>query len=210
MSDVEQDRALALAGLLQSACLANQLACTGRAPSAEFGALLGSLFVFDPRTTPEIFAGAAGVRLGLETMDQLLSDGWGSHPVPLRYARQIMILEKKLSQNNDLFHQLQHSIKQESQRSASGETAVAVRCRAIDRIYQQTVSTLDFRIHLRGDPEQLAQSAVVERIRVTLLAGLRSCLLWRQLGGHFLQLLLQRQLHEKVRLWLGQLGAEGR
>ena len=70
MSDVEQDRALALAGLLQSACLADQLAATGRAPSAEFGALLGSLFGFDPRTTPEIFAGAAGVRLGLETVDQ--------------------------------------------------------------------------------------------------------------------------------------------
>ncbi len=207
MSDVERDRTLALAGVLQSAYLADQLACTGHAPAEEFSALLNSLFIFDPQTTPEVFSGAAGVHLGLKTMDRLLTAGLTSQPVVLSYASQLMKLQAKLLQNKELFSQLQYELKQESQRGAHGDAALARRCRAIDTIYQQTVSNLDFRIRLRGNPERLAQLAVVARIRVSLLAGLRCCLLWRQLGGHVVQLLWKRRLHAGVRACLRQLGA---
>ncbi len=205
MSDLWRDRTLALAGLLQSALLANQLACTGHSDSDDFGALLASLFVFDPRRTEEIYNGVAGVRCGLQLMDQMLSEGLAAHAVPLRYARQLMLLEQRLAQQSTLFDELQYGLQQEASRDHSGTAAVAERCRNIDQIYQRTISTLDFRIRLRGDPEQLAQPTVVARIRVALLAGLRSALLWRQLDGHLVQLLFQRRLHREVRSWLSQL-----
>ncbi|MEE3157932.1 MAG: DUF489 family protein, partial [Pseudomonadota bacterium] len=59
--------------------------------------------------------------------------------------------------------------------------------------YQDTISTLRLRIQVHGDMRYLQQPEVANRVRTLLLAGIRSATLWRQLGGHRWQLLLQRR-----------------
>jgi len=54
---------------------------------------------------------------------------------------------------------------------------------ALDGLYQTTVSTFSFRIQVGGDPRHLQNSENAARIRALLLAGIRSALLWRQVGG---------------------------
>ncbi len=57
------------------------------------------------------------------------------------------------------------------------------------RLYQQTISTLSFRIQISGKPQYLKNTAISNTIRAILLAGIRSAVLWQQLGGrrwHFL------------------------
>jgi high frequency lysogenization protein len=44
-----------------------------------------------------------------------------------------------------------------------------------------------------GNPQWLQQPALVERVRTTLLASVRSAVLWRQVGGRQWQLLLHRR-----------------
>jgi high frequency lysogenization protein len=44
-----------------------------------------------------------------------------------------------------------------------------------------------------GNPQQLQQPNVVEKVRANLLAAVRSAVLWRQLGGRQWQMLLYRR-----------------
>jgi len=44
-----------------------------------------------------------------------------------------------------------------------------------------------------GNPQQLQQPAVVEKVRANLLAAVRSAVLWRQVGGRQWQLLVYRR-----------------
>ena len=56
-----------------------------------------------------------------------------------------------------------------------------------------TVSTLQPRVMVNGDPARLADGAIANQIRALLLAGMRSAVLWRQCGGTRLGLLFGRR-----------------
>ena len=60
-------------------------------------------------------------------------------------------------------------------------------------LYATTLSTLKPRVMVTGNPQQLQQPAVVEKVRTNLLAAVRSAVLWRQLGGRQWQMLLYRK-----------------
>ena len=50
-------------------------------------------------------------------------------------------------------------------------------------LYQDTVSTLPFRIQVQGKVEHLQDERIANRIRALLLAGIRFAVLWHQIGG---------------------------
>jgi len=60
-------------------------------------------------------------------------------------------------------------------------------------LYTRTISLLGPRIMVSGEHGHLANPVVAARVRATLLAGIRSAVLWRQLGGRRLQLLFSRR-----------------
>lgn len=60
-------------------------------------------------------------------------------------------------------------------------------------LYSATISTLSPRVLVQGDPNQLAKTAVVARIRCALLAAIRAAMLWRQLGGSWWDITLRRR-----------------
>jgi len=60
-------------------------------------------------------------------------------------------------------------------------------------LYAGTLSTLRPRVMVTGNPQWLQQPALVERVRASLLAAVRSAVLWRQIGGRQWQLLLHRR-----------------
>jgi high frequency lysogenization protein len=49
------------------------------------------------------------------------------------------------------------------------------------------------RIHVAGKREYISQAAILDKIRALLLAGIRSAVLWQQVGGSRWQLLLDRK-----------------
>jgi high frequency lysogenization protein len=65
-------------------------------------------------------------------------------------------------------------------------------CHSVAAIYQDTLSTLSFRIKINGSAQHLQNSKNADVIRALVLAGVRSAHLWRQLGGRRWKLALQR------------------
>ena len=54
---------------------------------------------------------------------------------------------------------------------------------ALATLYQDTISTLPFRIQVQGKVEHLQDERIANRIRALLLAGIRFAVLWHQIGG---------------------------
>jgi high frequency lysogenization protein len=190
VSNASIGQALALAGLLQCTYLVDQLAQSGQAKPEDLSPLLDSLFKFDADSSKDVYGGHEGLTLGLKILQSLL-DGSETprYRATVRYAMSIVYLEAKLSKQQDLLEiihtRLQHAaIKKDHFSSNINEMA-----HSIAAIYQDTVSTFNYRIQVNGSAQQLQDPANADMIRALLLAGIRSAVLWRQSGGkrwHFL------------------------
>jgi len=83
--------------------------------------------------------------------------------------------------------QIRHSLLAERQEPGSGESPADPQeeydFAVLAALYQDTISRLTMRIHVKGVPEHLRKQDVADKIRALLLSGIRSALLWQQLGG---------------------------
>jgi high frequency lysogenization protein len=132
------------------------------------------------------------VRLGLRTLIAQLDEN-GRDMAVTRMAVTVLRLERSLSSRRDLLDQLQQGIvTAKRQVDHFGQNSPQVVGRLAE-LYASTLSTLRPRVMVTGNPQLLQQSAIVERVRASLLAGVRSAVLWRQVGGRQWQLLLHRR-----------------
>lgn len=196
-ADVEREleQTLALAGVVQCAAMTVQLAHHGMAPAERFATALESLFVTHPRHAEDVFAGIGSLRLGLETLRELLSGNRsGSSGEVLRYVLNLLHLQGRLAQRRDLLNRIAEGLEQinrqgyEQPYSANPQVI-----RQLAKLYQDTLSTLPFRIQVRGDMQRLQNELVAARIRVLLFAGVRAAVLWEQRGGRRWHLLFSRK-----------------
>ncbi len=189
-----RSQTIALAGLLQSVCLVDQIARTGEYAPESFNPLINSLFEFDAASAEDVFGGLHGVKQGLTVINDLFGgDSEGHNKAVIRYALGLLILEKKLSRDQKIMatihSRLEHtSLKVEHFTSNVGSTASSIAA-----IYQDTVSTFKYRIQINGSMQQLQNSANADNIRALLLAGIRSTVMWRQMGGSRWQLVLRHR-----------------
>ncbi len=190
-----QEQLIALGGVFQAAVLVDQLARTGQVEEEPLACLLGSLLVRDPGSTLEVYGGqVAPLREGLGALSSTLERNPNSlQREPLRYALAMTALERKLEKRGDLLDLIGRRLTQiQSQVEHFGvahENVIA----ACGGLYEDTLSTFTQRIQVHGEMRYLQQSATASRVRALLLAGIRSARLWRQLGGHRWQLVLNRR-----------------
>ena len=190
-----QEQLIALGGVFQAAVLVDQLARTGQVAEEPLACLLGSLLVRDPGSTLEVYGGqVAPLREGLGALSSTLERNPSSlQREPLRYALAMTALERKLEKRGDLLDLIGRRLTQiQSQVEHFGvahENVIA----ACGGLYEDTLSTFKQRIQVHGEMRYLQQSATASRVRALLLAGIRSARLWRQLGGHRWQLVLNRR-----------------
>lgn len=197
-------RVLALAGVFQAAALVKQLAKTGRAEETSFLASIRSIFKVEAATTLEIYEDTKQFALGLNELIRLFSN----HKLPkdpeiARYVFSLLHLERKLSQQDAILAQIRHGIERAATQaqhfSPTHENVMA----NLASLYTDTLSTFSFRIHVTGEPLYLSQTPTINKVRALLLAGIRSAVLWQQLGGRRWQLLLNRTaILEAARRWL--------
>lgn len=198
-----KDRALALAGLLQAVQLVQQMAQTGQAPATPLQACIDSLFRFDAESPEAVFGGAAALRPGLERLVAQLEGGAGRDAAITRMAMTVLHLERKFIQHArapGAVHEALQDIGR--QRELSGPTHPTVLAR-LGELYASEVSPVGPRVLVQGNPVYLGQPDVVGEVRATLLAALRSAVLWRQLGGSYWDFLFgRRALVQAGRDWL--------
>jgi len=200
----DRDRALALAGILQALQLVQSTAY-GRPYDADaFRASLQSILAVDAGSVPEVYGGVRGVKRGLRLVQSQLMNGRRKPDVELtRYAITLLHLERKLSKRSDLLDRLRTGIEQAQHQVEHFGIGHANVLASLAETYTRTLSTLQPRIMVNGDPARLADASIANQIRALLLAAMRSAVLWRQCGGTRLGLLFGRRklanLAQKIR-----------
>lgn len=187
-----KDRALALAGLLQAVQLVQQMAQTGQAESKPLAACIDSLFRFDADDTEQVYGGSAALRDGLRRVVAQL-DGDGRDAAQTRIAMNLLHLERRFVSAPGVADLVRGELDAlAAQHAAAGPNDPALLA-ALGDAYARRISPLGPRVMVQGNPVYLAQADVVGEVRATLLAGLRSAVLWRQLGGSWWDLVLSRR-----------------
>jgi high frequency lysogenization protein len=190
------EQTLALAGIAQAAFLVHQLAHHGVAAQDKLATAINSLFATRPKTTEAVFGKTDNLNLGLQVLQELLT-GNSAVFTPsevMRYMMGLLFLQYKLAGKPRMLEDISKgldAIKLQFPEAELAEKPEVVR--ELSRLYQGTLSTLSFRIHVRGEVNHLKNDHTAYRIRAVLFAGVRSAVLWRQVGGKRWHLLFQRK-----------------
>lgn len=191
-----EQQVLALAGLFQAAFLVEQVAKTGQVGEEQLRTSIESLLDQNPASVEAVYGNKlSNLRIGLQEV-KFLTDGksrTGSSPDVIRYALSLLHLEGQLRKNkatlevigkgiNNANRQLQHF-------NSTHENVIA----NLAGLYQDTISKFRYRIHVTGTAQHLQNSQNANKIRALLLAGIRSAMLWRQVGGRRWQLMFSRR-----------------
>ena len=188
-SSLEQ-QVIALAGVVQAARMVDQVAKTGSYPAAFFEASLRSLFVFDAPSVDAVYGNVQGVKLGLRSVVDMLTDATNEDHLAMGlYVRALLKLEGQFRKRPDLQGVVGSRLNHVSFKAQHFSDDAVELAASISAIYQDTISHLPYRIKVKGNIQHLQETKNAELVRTLLLAGLRSARLWRQLGGrkhHFL------------------------
>lgn len=184
------DITLALAGVCQAAKLVQQFSTKGEADLEALETSLKTLLQTSPESTLAVFGQSeAQLKLGLETLLEQLNGGGSDLS---RYWISLLALEGKLHKNlqakQELARRIQYLPTQLQHYQLLDEQMLST----LASIYVDVISPLGNKIQVTGSTLYLQQLAIHHRIRACLLAGIRSAVLWRQVGGSKWQLLFSR------------------
>ena len=198
-----EDRAIALAGVFQAGALVADIAHGRPLDEPAFRATLESLFVTDPPGVEDVYGGLQGVRLGLLLVrDGLQRERQQAHAEVIRYAFSLVQAERRFARRRQLQEILGSRMARVADQRVHFDTLHDTIVGALASVYQDTLSTLRQRIQVVGNAAALQDERNADRIRATLLGGVRSALLWHQTGGRRWRLLLNQSAvqHAAARL----------
>jgi high frequency lysogenization protein len=194
MSDQRKDRTMALAGVLQATELVRQAAWHGTWSGYAASASLASLFRLEADSIDSIYGDRKCMRLGLETLIAVLRGDQGNNDA-LRYAIALLQIERRFQGNKKLQEKIGQGLE-EIERAAqdiAAESAEDYKAEKVAELYTATISQVQPRIVVNGRPQYLKADRVVHWVRSLLLSGLRSAVLWDQLGGGRMELMFGRR-----------------
>ncbi|MWN32499.1 MULTISPECIES: high frequency lysogenization protein HflD [unclassified Gilliamella] len=190
--------AIALAGATQSAILVPQLANTGICSATLYEQAIKSIFKTSPKTTDDVYDGIKNIKIGLQTLIQLLSSGQKEHVQTIRYLFGSLSITNKLLKNKDALDKIDQRLKRISGLySDINDQTVGINVDDISYslagIYSDIISPISTKIKVIGKIEFLQNSLVQAKVRTALLGCVRSAILWYQVGGSRFQFLFSRK-----------------
>lgn len=185
---------IALAGVFQATELVRQAAHHGAWSGFAATASLESLFRLESDSVEAVYGGLDRLRLGLETLADVLG-GEGAGGETLAHAVALLQLQRKFQRHGAMMAEVGDALERIREETASLEDPQREERRAeeVAELYTRTVSTLTPRIVVNGSPRHLRNPRTVAWIRALLFSGLRSAILWRQMGGGRFNLLFGRR-----------------
>jgi len=193
------NQVMALAGVFQSALMVEQLARHGSLERPQLEQCVRTVLNLNPQSVEDIYGGIVGIRQGLEGLREVLAKrGKGMSPDVLRYAMGLLHAQKKLTVRPELMDALgQHLTRAGDQCRYFDDPLHESVVAAVANSYQQSVSKLDFRIRVMGNPTYLQNPKTAEQVRAALLFGIRSAHLWHQQGGRRWHIVVKRsKIHD--------------
>ena len=194
MSDKFQDRTMAFAGICQAAYLVQKVARDGTCDEASLRESLSSILVTDPKQPLDVFGNHLAIRDGYRALvEQLGADGSQKNAELTRYVVSLIALERKLAKRKDILNMLGERIGQIGRQQQHFDLRDEQILANMASIYSDLISPIGPRIQVAGTPLFLQQPLVQHKVRALLLAGIRACVLWRQLGGSRTQIIFARK-----------------
>jgi len=184
-------RNIALSVVTQCAMLVRDLAVEGKADRQLMQQCLRPVYLLDADSVSSLYPEPGNFDAGMKTLQESFdSSGLKQHADVVRYLLGMLVLQQQLRKNKDMMNTVAERINhlaatenQDENPEDLPEQAWHADCAALARLYQDTISRLNFRIHVAGNPEHLREQQVADQIRALLFAGIRSAVLWHQLGG---------------------------
>lgn len=194
MSYQKKERIIALAGLFQAAGMVHELARVKSVDQPGFTALIESLFVMEPENTLAVYSGdPANLQAGLTWLNRLAGRQADKQAGEVaRYVLSLLAVERQLAKKPDMQQVIHSRLKHLSYKREHFSNDPDDIISNLSAIYQDTLSTLKFRIQVTGNMQHLSQKIISDKVRALLFAGVRSAMLWRQLGGSKWQLVFGR------------------
>ena len=194
-------RNIALAVVAQCAHLVHSLATTGHADGRQIEACIAPLLILDPQDNRDVYPDVGQFATGLSALQQSLGNGGAKEfGEAIKYVLGMTVLQQQLMRASSMQalirRRLQHMAPQrhgQLQDAADDQENTSYDFAALATLYQDTISKLTYRIHVKGNAEHLQDTRVANKIRALLLAGIRSALLWHQLGGRRWHLLIYKK-----------------
>ncbi len=182
-----KDQTITFAAICQVANLVQQVSRDGQIQDEELEVLLHSIVTTSPENTLAVYGGELiNVKQGLQLLVNHLGDGKDSKvkdPEFTRYIISLINLERRLMKQPKqlalLGERIEASKRQLEHYPITSETLIS----SFASIYSDIISPLGARIQVTGEPSILKQTVTQHKIRALLLAGIRSTVLWRQVGG---------------------------
>ena len=189
-----RDKTIALAGVFQSALIAHELANSGEVRSKQsWHTSLDSLYKIDAESTEAVFDNNMDhLSQGFNTLIKAFSKD-AYYMNVLKYTLTLLSLESKLKGHPRYLQEISKGIESSKVLQHPDDKFPPAVISKLANIYSSTVSMLHPRVIISGKPFHLKQTEVTEKIRATLLAGVRSAVLWKQLGGSQWQILFKRK-----------------
>ena len=188
-----EQRTLALAGVAQAARIVDLAAKTGSWPEPIVEASIHSLFCFEPDSVETVFGTPQGIRLGLEQLSACLRLSQDPAAADtLRYTMAILQLERRFAGSEDLQSVVHSRLRHTAYKAENFSSDIRGLSANISAIYQDTLSTLSYRIKVTGSAQHLNTPQVADLVRTLLMCGVRAAFLWRQLGGNRFRLMWSR------------------
>jgi len=193
MSDF-RDKTLALAGVFQATALVKNIAANGAVDKHDFEICIRSIFETDPESVEAVYGQVEYLRTGLTTLIEQLGEKSTQRDIDIaRYVISLLHLQRKLSKNKPMLDAVADGIERARRQiehfHITHENVIA----NLADIYSTTISQIPPKIMVSGESLFLSNTEQANKIRALLLAGMRSAVLWAQLGGNRWQILLRRR-----------------
>ncbi len=192
MANTLYDRTIAFAGICQAVALVQQVAKDGHCDKDAFAASLSAILNTNPSNTVGVFGREANLKLGLECLVKGIDSTPAGSDIT-RYIISLMALERKLSARNDSMSQLGDRIQTAERQTEHFDLFDEQMISNLASIYLDVVSPIGPRIQVSGTPAVLQQTSSQHKVRALLLSGIRSAVLWRQVGGKRRHLIFGRK-----------------
>ena len=182
---ITNQQTFTFAAIFQIAKLVQQIARSGQIEESDLAMLLNSTLVTSPEQPIDVYGGEIShLTLGLKTLnEQLGNQTTTKDPEVTRYIVGLLALERKLTKNNKLMATLAQRIDQAKRQTEHYDITSETLLSSLASIYSDIISPIGTKIQIAGEPAILKQTTNQYKIRALLLAGIRSVVLWRQLGG---------------------------
>ncbi|MCW8899264.1 MAG: high frequency lysogenization protein HflD [Gammaproteobacteria bacterium] len=192
--DEFESRTLALAGVFRAAALVNTLANEGTIADDDLKVSVESIFETDPDDVLQVFGNINNLSLGFRTLIYQFGKDAEHRNIDIsRYVVGILFLERRLMNNSEMLETLSSGVELATRQSEHFSTTHENVIANIADLYSRTISKLGPRIMVNGEQHHLTNTTVSNKIRTVLLAGIRSAVLWQQLGGRRWHILFNRK-----------------